>query len=272
MKSLEEEKGSLLLEARGSTLGRLQWQRGRRINGHVVRQNSSLQQNCPLFAKSAKLRVEIYGVHLHQFRDQMPLSRKHDLVIEKTPRYFITKQAPNRIRRMNPNVKLIVVVRDPVIRALSEYAQIASKRPGLAPFERMAFLDDPPSRINASWHAVDTGLYDKHARRWLKAFPRSNILFVNGERLVSSPAAETRRVERFLALPPQITGDHFDLSGQFPCTRKLPSRRPHCLGSSKGRRHPVVAPEALRALVQFYRHHNERFFRMTGHNFTSWLQ
>ncbi|CDW57368.1 Heparan sulfate glucosamine 3-O-sulfotransferase 3A1 [Trichuris trichiura] len=98
------------------------------------------------------------------------------------------------------------------------------------------------------------------------------MLFVSGEKLVTNPAAEMRRVERFLELPPQITDMHFDQSGQFPCPRKLPSMKSHCLGSSKGRRHPAVAADALNALAQFYKPHNVRFFRMTGHNFTSWLR
>lgn len=41
------------------------------------------------------------------------------ITVEKTPSYFVTKDAPYRIHAVNPNIKLIVVVRNPVTRAIS---------------------------------------------------------------------------------------------------------------------------------------------------------
>lgn len=49
----------------------------------------------------------------------MPTSGEGDITIEKSPAYFISKTAPVRINEFNPNMKLIVVLRDPVTRAIS---------------------------------------------------------------------------------------------------------------------------------------------------------
>lgn len=46
----------------------------------------------------------------------MPPTLEGQLTIEKTPSYFITKEAPRRVQLMNPSTKLLVVVRDPVTR------------------------------------------------------------------------------------------------------------------------------------------------------------
>ena len=54
----------------------------------------------------------------------MPSSRPDQVVIEKTPSYFITTKAPRRVWLMSSQTKLIVVVRDPVRRAISDYAQV----------------------------------------------------------------------------------------------------------------------------------------------------
>lgn len=95
--------------------------------------------------------------------------------MEKTPSYFITKEAPQRVHHMNPGTKydtgaffgnyvfnnfsiilfepfsiitfdyvtfrLLVVVRDPVTRAISDYTQAASKRKEMKAFEELAFLN-----------------------------------------------------------------------------------------------------------------------------------
>jgi hypothetical protein len=50
----------------------------------------------------------------------MPLTTADDQVtIEKSPSYFVTKSAPQRVHMLDPNMKLIIVVRNPITRAIS---------------------------------------------------------------------------------------------------------------------------------------------------------
>ena len=69
----------------------------------------------------------------------MPKALDGQIVMEKTPRYFVTVETPARVHAMSQDVKLIVVVRDPVTRAISDYTQIISKTPDIPPFESLAF-------------------------------------------------------------------------------------------------------------------------------------
>lgn len=69
----------------------------------------------------------------------MPKALDGQIVMEKTPRYFVTVETPQRVRSMSRDVKLIVVVRDPVTRAISDYTQIISKTPDIPAFERLVF-------------------------------------------------------------------------------------------------------------------------------------
>ncbi|KAK8766705.1 hypothetical protein V5799_006523 [Amblyomma americanum] len=81
-----------------------------------------------------------YNRGIEWYRIQMPLTLPDQITMEKTPSYFVTREVPARIRAMRPDVRLLVVVRDPVTRALSDYAQTASKRPDTTlPFEVLAF-------------------------------------------------------------------------------------------------------------------------------------
>ncbi|XP_069876069.1 heparan sulfate glucosamine 3-O-sulfotransferase 6-like [Dipodomys merriami] len=199
----------------------------------------------------------------------MPRTVDGQITMEKTPSYFVTREAPRRIHTMSPDTKLIVVVRNPVTRAVSDYAQTLSKTPGLPSFRALAFRHGL-GPVDTAWSAVRIGLYALHLGRWLRYFPLSRFLFVSGERLVSDPAGEVGRVQDFLGLTRVVTGKHFYFNATkgFPCLTRAPgSSRPRCLGKSKGRSHPRVAPALLQRLRDFYRPFNRKFYQMTGQDF-----
>jgi [heparan sulfate]-glucosamine 3-sulfotransferase 5 len=56
-------------------------------------------------------------------RSRMPLVRDGQLSVEKSPNYFLSSVTPRRIFRMNNNIKLILAVREPVERLLSDFSQ-----------------------------------------------------------------------------------------------------------------------------------------------------
>ena len=57
----------------------------------------------------------------------MPKSREDEVVIEKSPSYFRVKMVPKRIYNLNKNMKLILLIRNPVKRVLSDYHQTLAK-------------------------------------------------------------------------------------------------------------------------------------------------
>jgi hypothetical protein len=84
----------------------------------------------------------------------MPATTDDQVTVEKTPSYLVTRRVPARVRAMNRNVLLVIVVRDPVTRALSDYAQAASKRPDIEAFERLAFINNDVPTASSSSHGV----------------------------------------------------------------------------------------------------------------------
>ena len=199
----------------------------------------------------------------------MPPTVDGQLTVEKTPSYLITKEVPRRIYSMSKDTKLVVVVRDPVTRAISDYTQASSKRPGMKPFEQMAFLNNYTGLVNTSWGAIRIGVYAKYLDRWLKYFPLNQIHFVSGEKLVTHPAEVMAKVQDFLGLRHVINENHFHFNETkgFPCIKKETSSRPHCLGKSKGRHHPSVSPEILARLEDFFRPFNSKLYHMVGEDF-----
>ncbi|XP_018093277.1 uncharacterized protein LOC108702312 [Xenopus laevis] len=211
-----------------------------------------------------------YEKGLEWYRDLMPRTIDGQITMEKTPSYFVTNEAPQRIHSMAKDTKLIVVVRNPVTRAISDYTQTLSKKPEIPTFEVLAFKNRTLGLIDASWSALRIGIYALHLESWMQYFPLSQILFVSGERLISNPAEELAKVQDFLGLRRIITEKYFyfNKTKGFPCLKKPEDTgAPRCLGKSKGRTHPKIDPDVIQRLRKFYKPFNSMFYQMTGEDF-----
>jgi hypothetical protein len=235
-----------------------------------------------------------YHMGLDWYREQMPYSLENQVTIEKTPKYLIDKQVPERVYQMNPNIKLIVVLRNPVTRAISEYVQgqwrkkrfidssnfphtisNQTKRSTVSTstfkkltdsqrFEQMLYDKRFKNRtIKSNWAVVRNGIYIQHLKQWLKHFPRENFLFINGEQLIKEPSVELNKLQLFLNLKQMIKKEHFVHNKRkgFACILKpLDSKQVKCLSDQKGRTHPVVDQKILDDLNKFYRPYNQQLF------------
>ncbi|KAF7989255.1 hypothetical protein HCN44_007852 [Aphidius gifuensis] len=221
-------------------------------------------------------RDENYEKGLEWYRRKMPYSSKGQLTIEKSPSYFVTPEVPERIRAMNASVKLLLIVREPVTRAISDYTQLrthvatastaitveGSPRPPQSSrsFEELVIRAD--GSINESYRPIAISLYHNYMHRWLEVFSREQILVVNGDQLIEDPVPQLRKIENFLGIEPKI-GRHnfyFNHTKGFYCLRNETSEK--CLRESKGRRHPRVSPIVVTKLRKFFSIHNQRFFEL----------
>ncbi len=209
----------------------------------------------------------------------MPLSNQNQITIEKTPKYLVDRQVPRRVFRMNPDIKLIVVVRNPVERAISEYVQSKENRIKKRNIvrKRQTFgiplndstvvrnmIYDNNGRIRLDKPMIRNGLYVEHLKNWLKYFPLKQFLFVNGESLIKTPSVELQRMETFLNLKHVIKEEHFVFNQRkgFPCIYKpLDSKEVKCLNEQKGRKHPVIDEDVLDDLNELFRPYNKKFFQ-----------
>ncbi|XP_069725987.1 heparan sulfate glucosamine 3-O-sulfotransferase 2 [Phaenicophaeus curvirostris] len=211
-----------------------------------------------------------YDRGLEWYRSLMPRTLDSQITVEKTPSYFVTKEAPRRIFNMSRDTKLIVVVRNPVTRAISDYTQTLSKKPDIPTFEGLSFRNRSLGLVDTSWNAIRIGMYAVHLESWLQYFPLSQIHFVSGERLITDPAGEMGKIQDFLGIKRVITDKHFyfNKTKGFPCLKKSESSGlPRCLGKSKGRTHVQIDPEVIEQLRDFYRPYNIKFYETVGQDF-----
>ncbi len=122
---------------------------------------------------------------------------------ESTPLYLYDRAALRRIRELIPAVKIIVVVRDPVERAHSNWTHLWSA--GLEPdgdFVRACAEED--RRIAAGWasfwHYTALGKYGRQLDYAFSLFPREQLLVLRYRLLVDDPAAALDRICAFLGV------------------------------------------------------------------------
>jgi len=188
------------------------------------------------------------------------------------------KRAKNEIHFYD-KTKLIMIVRHPVTRLISDYNQFRSNN--LARGEEYPDLESLVTTENGdvdpSYPPVKRSQYHIHMSRWLEIFPANQIHVVDGDKFIKTPWEEIKSLETFLDLEPELTKDnfYFNSSKGFYCGRQEVARedsewgcaRTKCLSPSKGRPKPRVAPSLVSTLTKFFIPHNEKFFSLIGKHF-----
>lgn len=204
--------------------------------------------------------------------DQMPISQPGQITIEKSPHYFVTEYVPQRMAMVSPNLKLILIVRNPVSRLISDFTQLdtkkvvknIAKRPS---FEQAVLLRN--GSVNHDYVPVQVSEYDKHLRNWLKYFPLEQILILDGANFIANPFEELQRVEEFLQIKSYFQPSQFYYSEEkgFYCWKTRRKSEPQCLGDKKGRVHPTIPKHVIEKLQNYYKSPNEVFYRLAQKNF-----
>src|SRR5580658_4393131 len=126
---------------------------------------------------------------------------------ESTPLYLYDPAAQRRIRELIPQAKLIVVLRDPVERAHSNWTHLWSA--GLEPIgDFVEACAEEPRRIEAGWdsfwHYTGLGRYGEQLENLYRLFPRDQVLILRYLRLVDSPAETLDEICTFLGVEPGL--------------------------------------------------------------------
>ena len=180
---------------------------------------------------------------------------------ESTPRYLFHHHAPKRVLDLLPNVKLIVILRNPIDRAYARYLQQVSV--GLEDLsfedaikeEKNKITDDMEKmKNNENFYSVNfyqksyatMGIYVNQLERWFKYFPREQFLILKSEDLKLNPSKVYNQTIKFLGLPK------------------------HELNSFKSYRMRKYSPlnETIRKqLSDYFKPYNEQLYELLGRDF-----
>ncbi len=137
---------------------------------------------------------------------------------EASPSYLFHPHVPRRIAKALPHVKLIVLLRNPVDRAYSQYYHAVELGLETLPFEaaikdeeertareRAKIMQDEQYESYAFKHLsyLSRGIYIDQLQTWMSLFPREQFLILKSEEFYADPASSVKQVLTFLDVPEQ---------------------------------------------------------------------
>lgn len=123
--------------------------------------------------------------------------------LEATPSYlYRAKCVAARMHAHIPDARLVVMLRDPVKRAISHYGHSYRNGKEKRPPE-IALMSDFASNGNARNPYKNRGLYATQLKEFLRFFGRSQLLILKSEEFFAQPVQTFEQVQRFLGLPLQ---------------------------------------------------------------------
>ena len=191
------------------------------------------------------------------------LQKKDFVTGEATPRYIEHPYALDRIKKIAPNTKFIILLRNPIDRAFSQYNQNLNNEYEYLSFEdaikheqeriKDRYKKMQSNKMYYSWDFdlfgyLEHGVYVDKIIRCMSIFPKEQFFILENEELLKNTSAAYNKVLKFLDLPKWE-----------PIEYKLYKKQVY----QKQR----IDPTFRKQLVEYFRPHNERLYKFLGRNF-----
>jgi len=203
-----------------------------------------------------------YDLGLNWYKSLFPTIFEKKKVEEKngkfitydvTPFYIYNEKVPKRIQKIIPDSKLILILRNPVDRAYSNYfiTKQNKKFEDIIIEEREILKTINRKNKEEYYKFVHTsllsrGFYAEQLEKWFKIFPRNQILIIKSEDFAIQTNKIMNEIFNFLGL------ENFNI-----------------LDDSKKNKivYEPMKKETRRELIEYFRPYNEKLYSMINRNF-----
>ena len=210
--------------------------------------------------------------------------------VEKSPDYILSLEAARRLKNAlvevgiwPESVKLVVVLRNPVVRTVSDYLEIRNwalingrsqnEFVMAESFENLILRET--GKIKSNLKIVNSSCYSYHIQQWMRLFEKHQFCFVDGDRFVSDPFSEMKLLEQCLGLQSLYSQSNFIYNEErgFYCFKGFGSApQSMCMAKSKGRKHPTVGLNVVKRLKEFFHSWNNDLYQLLDRNDFDWEQ
>jgi hypothetical protein len=167
---------------------------------------------------------------------------------EATP-YLDKHRVPERVAKVLPQAQLIVLLRNPVDRAYSDYQQASRKGRETRTFEEA--IEAEKAQLPTSSKYLSRSTYVDHLLRWSKYFGDEQMLVLKSEALFERTQDTMERVLDFLDLP----------NWEPDASEKR----------NRGKYEQEMHPATRQQLEEYFEPHNEKLYEHLGVEF-EWQQ
>jgi hypothetical protein len=180
---------------------------------------------------------------------------------EASTQYYWYPHVPKRVKQLLPNVKLIILLRNPVDRSFSHYQMEVRHGNENLSFEEAIKEEEKRTEseyekiINDEYYFsskytmqayIAKSIYIESVKRWTNYFPKEQILFVNSADFYKNTPETMNKIFDFLDLP------HHSLSN-YEVIRK---------GN-----YSKIKSSTRQELLEFFKPYNEELYKHIGINF-----
>ncbi|CBN55541.1 MULTISPECIES: tetratricopeptide repeat-containing sulfotransferase family protein [Kamptonema] len=182
----------------------------------------------PQILSPIKKEVDFWSWHFNRGIDWYlshfpPLPQgQHFLTGEASPSYLDYRDAGQRLFNTFPKVKLIVLLRNPVDRAISQYYRWVSLNWENRSFEEaiadeVERLENNPDYIigEEPGNYLARGMYVEFIKKWLELFPREQLLILRSEDFYEHTAVVMKQVLEFVGLPEYYISEYANYNPGF---------------------------------------------------------
>ena len=167
------------------------------------------------------------------------------LTLDGTVKYIHHPMAPIRMKKILPDIKLIVILRNPIDRAYSAYHyNMRSNNKTSLSFEKIIELS---KNKNHKLKYLTTGIYADQLKNWFKYYDKKQFLFLATEDFHKNTQHTLDQVFDFLGLNPFKIGN--------------PKR------SNVGNYKEKMNEDTRKSLIEYFKPHNERLYKLLQRDF-----
>ena len=187
------------------------------------------------------------------------IKHKEFLTGEDTPFYFWKENVVKRIHQILPNVKLVLILRNPVDRAYSNYTDRVNRGTELTSFHEVVknelkFIkkidfdskNDNLAEIIKEPAYLAKGIYIKQLELWTKEFPLKQIHILSTEEMAKDPYKTLEKVFEFFKISKESI--------------KIPQKK-------KMKKYLPMNSDTRKLLIEFFKPYNEKLYKEINQKF-----
>ncbi|MBS1262025.1 MAG: hypothetical protein MAG453_01363 [Calditrichaeota bacterium] len=145
------------------------------------------------------------------YRRQFEDARTDQVVGEVSPSYLFFHQSIGLMKELlGPDVKVIIMLRDPVDRAVSNYLHLICAERETLSFGKALIVEEARKRAGYGdfWRYTEHSRYADQVAAYLDAFPREQVEVILFDDLKRRPEEVMRRVFAFVGVDPEYRPDN----------------------------------------------------------------
>ena len=171
---------------------------------------------------------------------------------ESSPYYLWDTDAAPKIRALVPDARLVAVLREPTLRAYSNWADLREQGREKLDFASAMAAEEERRQLDWEpfWLYRELGLYGRQLTRLFTVFPRAQVKVVLAEDLAEAPDRTVEEVFAFLGLDP-VSGALQDARLNQTMYKPVDRKTRFLEGLlDKGQRARPVVPRSLRRVAR----------------------